>query len=336
MRARNIKPGYFVNDDLGALPPITRIAFAGLWCIADRAGRMEDKPKRIKVQILPYDDVDMDDILNQLHDAKFITRYIADGQEYIEIPNFSLHQNPHKHERESEIPPYSEQVHTLHSTSTVQVQYKDGDCTGQARLIPDSLIPDSLIPDSIHPGTVQEPDKGGRVPRKTKKDAAEETPEFQTFYLMYPRHVKRAIAFKAWQAAIKKTTVDRIMEALHNQLRAGVFKKDDPQYIMHPSSWLNGQCWDDDVPFTPAPPDTRPTKFRVQPIIDPETGEELEAVRTLEYPTFEAMEAAMKSMQVDRKDDTAGYWLFTEAGYAQQVEAARRKRGMFAGLVRRI
>jgi hypothetical protein len=336
MRARNIKPGYFVNDDLGALPPITRIAFAGLWCIADRAGRLEDKPKRIKVQILPYDDVNMEDVLNQLHHAKFITRYIADGQEYIEIPNFGIHQNPHKHERESDIPAFSEQVHTLHNTSTVQVQYKDDTCMEVARLIPDSLIPDSLIPDSIHPGTVQVPCQGGRVSRKPRKDASEETPEFQEFYVQYPRHVQRGAAFKAWQVAIKKTTIDRIMEALQKQIRAGVFKKDDPQYILHPATWLNRQCWDDDVPFTPPPPDPRPTKFKVQPIIDPATGEELEPVRTMEYPTFDAMEAAMKAMQVDRKDDNAGYWMFTEAGYAQQIESARHKRGMFAGLVRKI
>lgn len=83
-------------------------------------------------------------------------------------------------------------------------------------------------------------------------------------------------------------------------------------------------------------PPSMPTKFRIQPIIDPETGEELEAVRTLEYPTFEAMEAAMKAMQVDRKDDSAGYWLFTEAGYAQQVEAARHKRMFGGGLLRKI
>lgn len=172
--------------------------------------------------------------------------------------------------------------------------------------------------------------------RKPRKDAAEETPEFQEFYSRYPKHVGRGAAFKAWKVAIKKTTIDRIMEALQKQIRAGLFIKDDPQYIMHPSTWLNGLHWDDDVPFAPAPPDTRPTRFRVQPIIDPETGEELEPVRTLEYPTFEAMEAAMKTMQVDRKDDVAGYWLFTEAGYAHQVEAAKRKRGMFSGLLMKI
>ena len=49
-RARNIKPGFFLNEELGVLPPLVRILFAGLWCIADRDGRLEDRPKRIKME----------------------------------------------------------------------------------------------------------------------------------------------------------------------------------------------------------------------------------------------------------------------------------------------
>jgi hypothetical protein len=62
-RARNIKPGFFLNDELAECEPLARLLFAGLWCIADREGRLEDKPKRIKVEILPYDDCDIDYLL---------------------------------------------------------------------------------------------------------------------------------------------------------------------------------------------------------------------------------------------------------------------------------
>ena len=143
MRARNIKPGFFKNDKLSELPPLVRILFAGLWCIADREGRLDDRPKRIKAEVLPYDDFDVDAGLELLN-GEFINRYSIDGNAYIEIIHFLDHQNPHKAERQSCIPPYQ------HSTSTVQVQNKNSSNIADS-LIPDSLIPDSLIPDSLIP-----------------------------------------------------------------------------------------------------------------------------------------------------------------------------------------
>ena len=73
--------------------------------MADREGRLEDKPKKIKIQILPYDDVDADELLSELQDKDLIVRYVADGCNYIEIPTFKKHQNPHMKEPKSVIPP---------------------------------------------------------------------------------------------------------------------------------------------------------------------------------------------------------------------------------------
>ena len=51
-RTRSIKPSFFDNEILGDLPPLTRLLFIGLWGIADREGRLEDRPKRIKKELL--------------------------------------------------------------------------------------------------------------------------------------------------------------------------------------------------------------------------------------------------------------------------------------------
>jgi hypothetical protein len=112
MRARNIKPGFFLNEHLAELDPLTRILFAGLWCMADREGRLEDRPKRIKATILPYDNCDVDAMLQELHDTPhgdgteegFIVRYEADGQRCIQIAQFLQHQQPHYKERSSGLP----------------------------------------------------------------------------------------------------------------------------------------------------------------------------------------------------------------------------------------
>src|SRR5262245_38063187 len=103
-RMRTIKPGFFANETLTELPLAARVLFAGLWCWADRAGRLEDRPRRLKGEIFPYEDYDVDGLLEALAGAGFVLRYAVDGERYIQVVNFARHQNPHKMERESTIP----------------------------------------------------------------------------------------------------------------------------------------------------------------------------------------------------------------------------------------
>lgn len=104
MRARNIKPGYFKNEFLATCDPLARILFSGLWCIADSRGVIEDRPKRIKAEALPYDDCDCNALLDQLHSKGFIVRYEVAGIKAIFIPTFAEHQRPHKGEKDFDIP----------------------------------------------------------------------------------------------------------------------------------------------------------------------------------------------------------------------------------------
>lgn len=135
-RARNIKPGFFTNEQLVECGMETRLLFIGMWTIADREGRLEDRPKRIKMQLFPADNVDVDACLDQLTAMGFLERYEASGQRYIQVVNWDKHQNPHIKEAPSTIP-----APDSHDTCTV--------------LAPDEppLIPDSLIPDSLNTDT---------------------------------------------------------------------------------------------------------------------------------------------------------------------------------------
>lgn len=114
-RLRTLKPGFFKNELLAEVEPLGRLLFEGLWTIADKRGRLEDRPKRIKAEVLPYDDADVSDLLTQLEDRGFIIRYQVDGEAYIQVTNFEKHQHPHVREPESEIP-----APDKHSASTVQ------------------------------------------------------------------------------------------------------------------------------------------------------------------------------------------------------------------------
>jgi hypothetical protein len=151
-RSRNIKPGFFTNDQLAELPALTRILFIGLWTIADREGRIEDRPKRIKAETMPYDDFDCNQALSDLQKSGFITRYVSGGINVIQVINWDKHQNPHVKEQPSTLP-----AQDKHQKSTVQAPDKEQPKPELAGLIPDSgfLIPDSspLIPSSVPKGT---------------------------------------------------------------------------------------------------------------------------------------------------------------------------------------
>lgn len=105
-RARILKPGFFKNEQLAELPFEARLCFAGLWTLADREGRLEDRPKRIDAELFPYDAVDMDGLLTALADKGLIRRYVVVGRAVIDIPTFLEHQKPHMREAASELLPY--------------------------------------------------------------------------------------------------------------------------------------------------------------------------------------------------------------------------------------
>lgn len=125
------------------MPPLTRILFAGLWTLADRAGRLENRPKRIKAEVLPYDDCNVVTMLFSLQNAGFITCYEVGNLHIIQILKFSEHQNPHKKEVDSVLPGRE---------NPEQAEIKPA----LAVLIPDSLITDSLNPSSADADVVED------------------------------------------------------------------------------------------------------------------------------------------------------------------------------------
>jgi hypothetical protein len=104
-RIRLIHPDAPKDEAVATLSPLARVAWAYLPCHADRLGRLDDKPFKLRLDILPLDDVDMNDILAELEAGGLVARYAKGGRRYIQIRTFNQHQRPHKNEGESVIPP---------------------------------------------------------------------------------------------------------------------------------------------------------------------------------------------------------------------------------------
>lgn len=233
-RSRNIKPSIMENEDLAELPPVARLLFIYLWMLADREGRLEDRPKRIAGRALPYPrdrDADVDDLLNQLAGAGFITRYTVGELAIIQINNFAKHQSPHVRETASELPSIEQgttKAVTKHNLGSVETSPRS----------PDSLFP---LPDSLLPIPEEQPCS------PSASESAEEG--FASFWEQYPKKVAKPQALKAWKK-IKPAgqILADLMAALEKQKASADWLKDGGQFIPHPASWLNGRRWEDQAP----------------------------------------------------------------------------------------
>ena len=153
-RARNIKPSFFTNEDIGTSDPFVGLLFIGLWCLADKDGRLEDRPLRIKAELFPYrEKLDCNGYLTVLERCRLIQRYEVGGEKYIQVVNFSRHQSPHNTEKSKGYPPPPNE-NAGKNDLTVRQPLRNGEITEPKR--PDSLIPDSLNDDSLKEETLAE------------------------------------------------------------------------------------------------------------------------------------------------------------------------------------
>lgn len=110
MKNRRIDPGVCANEKLAELDSWAQLLFERLPMAADRDGLLEDRPRRIRALIFPYNDgdanikLDIDKLLNELQKAGFLMRYERDGTKVICIINFGKHQPIHDNEKASILP----------------------------------------------------------------------------------------------------------------------------------------------------------------------------------------------------------------------------------------
>lgn len=108
MRTRLVHPEFFTDERIAKLSDSTRLIFAGLWLLADRAGLIADSPKMIDGTLFPHktrpSNCSVSRALSELAEAGRIVRYEANGEHYLKIVNFLKHQHIHPREKPSKLP----------------------------------------------------------------------------------------------------------------------------------------------------------------------------------------------------------------------------------------
>lgn len=72
--------------------------------------------------------------------------------------------------------------------------------------------------------------------------------QFNAFWAAYPRRVAKGYARTAFDKAIRKTSLETMLEAIEAYIRL----KPDRIDFKHPATWLNGECWSDEWQAPPA------------------------------------------------------------------------------------
>lgn len=286
-RIRSIKPEVWSDPDVVACSPLARLLWIGTWNHADDYGVLKDDPGRLKLQILPADDVDPHALVGELVDRQLLLRKVApDGTRVLVIRTFCVHQkidrratgrwgipddftDPPDPPTRRPAPPVRDESPpiptdppdsqpdptTPHHTNGRERIGREGKTIARpAEVGPTlALVP---APASSPPATVSVPPpppaRAGPPPAPRAPVPGRYPPDFLAWWELYPKHVAKAAAAKAWRKARSLASWDELLNGLKAWLPT--WEHTDPQYIPYPARWLNERRWENH----PAPePDRR-------------------------------------------------------------------------------
>lgn len=84
---------------------------------------------------------------------------------------------------------------------------------------------------------------------RTREETEKQAERFERFWAAYPRHEGKKKAEESFKKVCQDDTMlETILQALANWKRSEQWMEDGGRYIPHPTTWLNGRRWEDEVP----------------------------------------------------------------------------------------
>lgn len=186
-RIRTVKPSFFRHRALFLAEKETglplRIAYEGLWTCADREGRFKWEPEELKLDCLPFDDVDFSRVMDALFTRGFIVKYASGKRQYGVIPTFKDHQIINNREAASALPEPPENLEELVELANLS----DASATRDPR------------DTELHKGKGREGNKEGKGRDRSTREDASPYPMFENFKKEYPKRN----GSNPWQPALQ-------------------------------------------------------------------------------------------------------------------------------------
>jgi hypothetical protein len=242
-RIRTIKPDFFKHEALydaemaSGLP--LRLAFSGLWTVADRDGRFRWRPRVLKLDVLPYDELDFSAVLDALEAAGFIQRYAIGGEEFGCIPSWHRHQLINAREARSVIPaPETKSTHLhVHARACMENARGERELERKGKEVSEPDGSSSAAAADSSPG---------RRPAKAYPEA------FEAAWAAYPsdRNMSKLEAFEAW-----RKLEDKDREMLMASIPAfRAYCRQNPDYrVIHMNRYIRYRRFDGHAGANEAP-----------------------------------------------------------------------------------
>ncbi|MCL5024829.1 MAG: hypothetical protein M1497_15970 [Nitrospirae bacterium] len=213
-----------------------------LWGLADDSGVYEPRYADIALQMgaLHFTPEKVKKYIDVLTKAGKIIPYSANGKGYHWLKNFLKHQplsNP-------SLPKYP-----LPGWMTCeQREYPSGKKYATYQILPEKL---AEVTSSL-PIVYSDTTGNGETKRNETETRRKLREGFSLFYEAYPKKLKKAKAWEAWQKINPENgTFELIMDALKRFKETEEWRKDSGKYVPHPTSWLNQRRWEDEIPEEP-------------------------------------------------------------------------------------
>lgn len=217
-RIRTVKPELWSDEAFVECSSNARLLFVAGLNFASDYGVLPDKPKQLKMQCFPGDNVDVEPLVDELVEQRLWERRTApDGTNVLVIRTFTSHQ---------------------------RVDRPSGGAFGDPKEWPDFADRSSRPLRAV--------DESSTTARPVRKEGKEGTLDdecsrsFDAFWAAYPLKVSKKRAQVAWRN-LTKAERQAALDALPRHVARWEQTRTEPKYIKQPDGWLNGKRWEDEI-----------------------------------------------------------------------------------------
>ena len=220
MPNRIIKDSISKSETISGLTDFQFRLWVHLITYVDDYGRGDARPAIIKGACFPFRDrmtnKDIEKGLADLAGAGCVVLYKVDGKPYLCFPNWEQHQR------------VRQKVSKCPSPDECDEEQQDVASCGE--------LPQDAARIQNPESRIQNPESENSV-----------RTEFEKFWSAYPRKAgSKQKAFEAFKKA--DVSLDVLLAAIEHQKQSAQWSKDNGQFIPHPTTWLNGKRWEDQLP----------------------------------------------------------------------------------------
>ena len=242
MPNRIIKESIKFSEQIDELTWFEECVFYRLMVSADDYGCMDGRTIVLRNALFPTKDTvtkkAIEDAIDHLVSVGLLYRYCdtASGMPYLFFPTWEKHQRVRNKHRKYPIPPCLSGQESAEDAS-----FDSGSPSNDSQMSAGCLSESESNP---NPNPNPNP-KESTARARTSVDDGNLAAGFDRFWSAYPRHTDKERARKAFiKLAPNDELLQTILDAIAKQRASRQWS--DPQYIPHPSTWLNQKRWEDE------------------------------------------------------------------------------------------